>query len=50
MGPRIQVELRGDGETGGAHYEAELSRRPPGLPPARCVWWQGRQPIPAHQI
>lgn len=26
MGPRIRVELRGDGETGGAHYEAELSK------------------------
>ena len=26
MGPRIRVELRGDGETKGAHYEAELSK------------------------
>ena len=26
MGPRIRVELRGDGETRGAHYEAELSK------------------------
>lgn len=26
MGPRIRVELRGDGETGGAHYEAELTK------------------------
>ena len=26
MGPRIRGELRGDGETNGAHYEAELSK------------------------
>ena len=26
MGPRIRVELRGDGETKGAHYEAELTK------------------------
>jgi sulfate/thiosulfate transport system ATP-binding protein len=26
MGPRIRVELRGDGATRGAHYEAELSK------------------------
>ena len=26
MGPRIRVELRGDGERASAHYEAELSK------------------------
>ncbi|MNE19254.1 TOBE-like domain protein [compost metagenome] len=26
MGPRIRVELRGTGETQGAHFEAELSK------------------------
>ncbi|MGL6585594.1 sulfate/molybdate ABC transporter ATP-binding protein [Aeromonas hydrophila] len=26
MGPRIRVELRGNGDTNGAHFEAELSK------------------------
>lgn len=44
MGPRIRVELRGDGETGGAHYEAELSKEAARAfaPGQGCVWWPGR--------
>lgn len=44
MGPRIRVELRGDGETAGADYEAELSKEAARAfaPGQGCAWWPGR--------